>query len=307
MIKGKKIPSQVNRLVAAGIVAAVITISSASVYTDNAKHRKILGRDVAIWKPMGQEPKNGFPVIVFSHGYSGCNTQSAFLNEALAEAGYLVLAPNHQDAGCGAASNISPSGLLRRQQAPFHDAHQWNEGSYIHRREDITAVLDAVLREKTFEGVHVDASRVGVSGHSLGGYTALGMAGGWPSWKDPRIKAVLALSPYCAPYVAKRTLANLKVPVMYQGGTEDYGTTNVVKHQNGAYAQSSVPKYFVELNDAGHYAWTNRDKKARPHIKRYSVAFFDRYLKGQNDPDPLAPLIQGMNQEGIYTIRGESE
>ena len=43
-------------------------------------------------------------------------------------------------------------------------------------------------------------------GHSLGGYTVLGVGGGWAHWKDPRVKAILALSPYAAPFINKETL-----------------------------------------------------------------------------------------------------
>jgi predicted dienelactone hydrolase len=296
-----------RRAVAVGVCLAVTSLCSFSVHTDDARHKKIDGRDVAIWKPAGMAPDAGYPLIVFSHGFGGCNTQSAFLVEALADAGYLVLAPNHDDASCGGVNRKRSLNSPGQPEAPFHNAGQWNEETYAGRREDIKTVLDAVLREETFEGVRIDPNRIGVSGHSLGGYTALGLAGAWPSWKDSRVKAVLALSPYCAPYVTKGTLGKLNVPVMYQGGTEDFGTTGVVKHANGAYDQSSVPKFFVELDDAGHYAWTNRDIKARRHIKKYSVAFFDRYLKGQNDPDPLASLLKDTNPDGISVVRGEAE
>src|ERR1700733_2124126 len=73
------------------------------VAADLAVHTSIAGRAVAVWKPAGTAPSAGFPVVVFSHGFGGCNTQSVFLMEALANAGYLVVAPNHADASCGAA------------------------------------------------------------------------------------------------------------------------------------------------------------------------------------------------------------
>src|SRR5579872_3176388 len=63
----------------------------------NTLHVTIAGRDVAVWKPEGAAPASGYPLILFSHGYTGCNTQSVFLMRALAHAGYLVLAPNHKD------------------------------------------------------------------------------------------------------------------------------------------------------------------------------------------------------------------
>src|ERR1700679_645490 len=40
------------------------------------------------------------PLILFSHGFGGCAQQSRTLTQALADAGYAVLAPNHKDKGC---------------------------------------------------------------------------------------------------------------------------------------------------------------------------------------------------------------
>jgi predicted dienelactone hydrolase len=84
-------------------------------------------------------------------------------------------------------------------------------------------VLDSALTNPEFDGVPVDAMSLGVAGHSLGGYTDLGLAGGWASWKEARVKAVLALSPYCSPFLSKGQLASMNIPVMYQGGTRDFG------------------------------------------------------------------------------------
>ncbi len=100
---------------------------------------------------------------------------------ALAEAGYLVLAPNHKDALCGTARQ---AGTRKPPERPLGDASQWDDSTYRVRAADVKAVLDAALAGKSFEGVPVDAARVGLAGRSLGGYTVLGLAGGWPSWKD---------------------------------------------------------------------------------------------------------------------------
>jgi predicted dienelactone hydrolase len=176
---------------------------------------------------------------------------------------------------------VRPAGGGQRPQVPFRAAGQWNESTYADRREDLEAVLNLVLTGRRFEGISIDATRVGLAGHSLGGYTVLGLAGGWPAWKDSRVKAVLALSPYCSPYAAKGQLGRLKTPVMYQGGTRDSGVTPTVKKPGGAYDQSSKPKYYVEFEGAGHLAWTNLNKMYAPSIEAYSVAFFDAYLKGE--------------------------
>jgi predicted dienelactone hydrolase len=232
----------------------------------------VAGRDVVMWKPAGAAPSSGFPVVIFSHGFLGCGTQSKFLTEALAGAGYLVLAPNHQDALCG-------KGGFPKAEESFLKAENWTDATYRDRADDLRAILDALFAAKSFHDVPVDRRRVGLAGHSLGGYTVLGLAGAWPSWKDSRVKAVLALSPYCEPYVLKGDLAHLKIPAMYQGGTLDLGITPTVRQDGGAYDSSGAPKYYVEFRGAGHFAWTDLSRKFQAVIAEYSVAFFDRYLK----------------------------
>jgi len=142
-----------------------------------------------------------------------------------------------------------------------------------------------------------DVQHIGAVGHSLGGYTVLGMAGGWPTWKTPEVKAVLALSPFAAPFIAHGTLAKLTVPVMYQGAQFDFGITPILEGPNGAYAVTAAPKYFVKLKGGTHFEWTNFScmgqasvvacLKAKPNvylIDRYGIEFLDRYLK--NKPSP---------------------
>ena len=271
-------------------------------------HVKVDGRDVAIWKPAGAAPASGYPVIVFSHGFTGCNTQSTFLMDALARAGYLVVAPNHQDARCGTAQREKSGSALEglfssKPEQPFKDPGAWSDQTYKARAEDIRSLLDSVLRDKSFGGVPVDAKRVGLAGHSLGGYTVLGLAGAWPSWRDKRAKAVLALSAYCNPYVLKGDLEHLGVPVMYQGGTRDFGITPAIRRFNGAYDVSSAPKVYVEFEGAGHFAWTDLNHAYTAQIDEYSVAFFNRYLKGETDPDPLLPLTGNPLPKGVSYLR----
>lgn len=267
-------------------------------------HITVAGHDVAVWKPEVKAPSAGYPVVVFSHGFTGCNTQSAFLMDALAHAGYLVVAPNHDDARCGsAAMGERSSGKFPRPDVPFQNPERWSDATYQDRRKDIESLLDALLSGTVLQGTHVDAKRIGIAGHSLGGYTALGVAGAWQSWKDQRIKAVLALSPYCTPYLRKGGLGQMNVPVMYQGGTRDFGITPSVKRPQGAYDRSSPPKYFIEFEGAGHLAWTNLNKTFQETISNYSIAFFDHFLRGKTNPDPLAPLIRKPFPKHVIDLR----
>ncbi|HXY25047.1 MAG TPA: hypothetical protein VEI73_10380 [Candidatus Acidoferrum sp.] len=139
------------------------------------------------------------------------------------------------------------------------------------------------------------SQKIGLAGHSLGGYTVVGIAGGWQSWIDPRIRAVLALSPYVMPFQVKSTLGNVHVPLMYQGGTLDVGITPFLEGPKGAYAAANSPVYFVKLKAAAHLAWANCGNERTTQsclanvanarlIADYGIAFFDRYLKGLHEP-----------------------
>jgi len=266
----------------------------------DAEHIQISGRDVAIWKPAGPAPTEGYPVILFSHGFGGCNTQTTFLMDAFAHAGYLVLAPNHNDARCGSARRGMRG--ANRPEEPFRKPTEWSDVTYRDREADIKAVLDAVTA-KSFRGVPVDVNRIGIAGHSLGGYTALGLAGAWPSWKDPRIKAVLALSPFSSPYVQQGDLGQMNVPVMYQGGTRDFGVTPTVRKSQGAYDRSSAPKYYIEFEGAGHFAWTDLNRRYCDAIDAYSLAFFDAYLRGRSEA--LKTLIGSGRRKEVSYLRAQ--
>lgn len=252
------------------------------------------GRRVAVWRPHGQGNERR-PIIIFSHGFGGCATQSRFLTEALAERGYWVFAPNHKDARCGARSGAG------RPDEPFREPEKWSDQTFADRRDDVRAVLQAIATGSEYSGL-VDLDRIGLAGHSLGGYTAVALGGGWGSWKLPGVKAVLALSPFVDPFVVRHTLAGLAAPVMYQGGTIDFGITPSVRKPGGAYDNSPSPKYFVELTGAGHLAWTNIRGDAHQRILDYALPFLDHYVRGQ----PATAMLT-KTEAGIAELRYRSE
>ncbi|MBL6752209.1 MAG: alpha/beta hydrolase [Nevskia sp.] len=232
------------------------------------------GLDAVVWLPP-DAASGKLPLLLFSHGFHGCATQSRFLMEAFAQAGYLVAAPNHRDATChGGAQSWGD-----RPAVPFKQPEQWSADSFRDRADDLRSLLEALRADPRF-APRADFSRIGLVGHSLGGYTVLGLAGAWPGWKLDGVRAVLALSPYSQPFVQHHTLGRLDAPVMYQGGTRDFGVTPTLHKSAGAYDQSPAPKYYVEFRGAGHLAWTDLGRRDRQAIVDYSLAFLDRYLRG---------------------------
>jgi predicted dienelactone hydrolase len=257
---------------------------------------EVNGTHVAVWTPDRIEGKQ--PVIVFSHGLHGCSTQASFLMRALAAAGYLVAAPDHRDSGCRGGEDREPPISLG-------EPARWNDEVYRDRAEDIRRVLEFVIADPQF-AAHVDAERIGLVGHSLGGYTVLGMGGAWPAWRMPGIKAVLALSPYSAPFVVQHTLGGLTTPVMYQGGTRDPRLTPPVRKWGGAYDQSPQPKYYVELEGAGHFAWTDVGRIDRDAIVRYTIAFMNRYVKDEAPDGTLTRALRGVASFQYAAENGKS-
>lgn len=251
--------------------------------------------DTASTLASGAEPAQceRFPLIVFSHGLGGCGTQSLFLTEWLARQGYVVVAPDHDDALCSVMS-VPPSGNTVAEP-PITDPASWNETSYVTRRDDVRGVLDALLTNSPWTA-SIDPARIGIVGHSLGGYTALGMVGGWPSWKDARIGTAVGLSPYLYPFLQQGRLGAVTVPLQYQGAVFDVFITPSLKGPNGAYALAQPPKVLAELKGGSHFEWTNllclgtgtianclQTKPNAALINAYVGAFLDLHLKGRNN------------------------
>jgi predicted dienelactone hydrolase len=246
------------------------------------------GPRMAVWYPEAHAAER-FPLVLFSHGLDGCGTQSVFFTESLAAAGYVVAAPDHRDASCSVEGARIPR--MHFPRALFTNPGRWTASTYADRRADLEKALDWILRSEDF-GPMIDASRIGAAGHSLGGYSVLGLAGAWESWRDPRIGAVLVFAPYVKPFLRPERLASLDVPVMYQGAQFDLGITPSLRGPHGAFALSNAPKYYLELRRATHFEWTNGICWGHPQIAaclknranarlivEYGVAFFDHYLK----------------------------
>jgi predicted dienelactone hydrolase len=276
---------------AIGIFVLIAIVLVSGVYgfklEKNVKYERIdlFGEEVYVWYSTSSFGEA--PVLIFSHGFGGCATQSLFLTEELAREGYVVIAINHDDANCdGNGETLDPN--------IFHP-EEWNEDSFVDRRDDILFILDNLREVEEKLNVRLDSDRVGIVGHSLGGYTALGMAGGWDSWKDDRIKAVLALSPYVQPFLHNSDLGKIDIPVMLQGGTLDYAITPKLDE---SYGELNDPRFFLVLKRVGHFGWTNNICKRysnteecvrfNPRAKtivKYSEKFFDKYLKNERSLD----------------------
>lgn len=255
-------------LTAAALVNAPLP-ASAREAPDEVK--TLGGRTVAIWRTKYTVKTVKSPLVLFSHGFGGCETQSSDLMRAIADSGYYVVAVRHADARCG-------SGARELPEERFSEPAAWTPETYRDRRDDMVAVVDALKTDATLKD-KVNVEKIGLVGHSLGGYTVLGLAGAWPDWKMDGVKAVVALSPYCSPFAAAGTLAAVS-NVQFQGGSRDLGMTPKVKAPGGCYDQAGAPSMFVEIEGAGHLAWTDLNPAASSLVETYAQSFLDSKLIG---------------------------
>ncbi|WP_236180814.1 alpha/beta hydrolase family protein [Pseudomonas mosselii] len=97
------------------------------------------------------------PLVVLSHGYRGNWGNQSWLASTLVQRGYIVAAVNHP-------------GTTTRNRDPEAAAQLWQ------RPIDLQRAIDAVMAQPARFGA-VAAGKIAVAGHSLGGWTALEIAG----------------------------------------------------------------------------------------------------------------------------------
>lgn len=183
------------------------------------------------WVIEGAAPRKGaLPLVLLSHGSGGNQAQLGWIATHLARAGFVVAGVNHP-------------GTTSRDSLPSETVKIWQ------RPADLSRLADQLL---TLPDLQIDPERIAVMGFSLGGHTALSLAGlhvskqrfidycdtapeAWDcAWLrdggvdfaaidqtryeqsnlDPRIKAVVAIDPALPQAVHADSLATMGLPVL---------------------------------------------------------------------------------------------
>ena len=120
------------------------------------------------------------PLVLYSHCSGGHRRSATFLTTHLASHGYAVASLDHSEVF---AAELAPhDGETPEQRAARIEA------VVASRVPDLRFLLEYVLGD--VPRVEVDAHRIGLVGHSFGGWTVLAMAG-----IEPRVRAVVAHAP----------------------------------------------------------------------------------------------------------------
>jgi predicted dienelactone hydrolase len=122
----------------------------------------VLALGNAVWEPIRVSPDadaipGSYPLVVLSHGMFGNSRNQAWLAEGLVAQGFVVVAIDHP-------------GTSTFQRDPDQRRQLWG------RPTDASRAIDTVLSDPRI-GPLVDQTRIYAAGHSLGGFTAMLLAG----------------------------------------------------------------------------------------------------------------------------------
>ena len=191
------------------------------------------------------------PIVVVSHGTGSTPWLLRDLAAAIARAGFVVVLLEHPGNRRG------------------DDALAGTPANYAGRPRHFTAAVDAALAD-AIVGPHA-SPRVAALGHSLGGYTAIAVAGGKPLAlphetasgvaepvdvvADPRVACAVLLAPALYAFMAADALAAVRVPLLVRTGERDelvppFAVDRILR---GLPADASVDAAVVP--GAGHFAF----------------------------------------------------
>lgn len=217
------------------------------------------------------EAADSAPLVLFSHGSGGDYRNYSWLIEELVSAGFAVATLNHPS---NTARDNSDEGVVR----------VWD------RPRDISLLLDALEADPRWSK-KVDFNRIGVAGHSSGGYTAIALggarfdhqamaayctgasrgpdcnlasaevvvdfAGASDSYRDTRIRSILAMAPAVGPGIEATSLESFDVPV-YIIATRDDELLGLDDH--AAYYARHIPRSELSLlPEGGHFVFIECD------------------------------------------------
>jgi predicted dienelactone hydrolase len=210
-----------------------------------------------------------YPLVMFSHGFQGIGVQSFTLCEHLASQGFIVAAPNHEGNTIFDSSSDEEIAQIVRE-----------------RPVDIIFTMDELRAHADF-ATAIDPDRIGIAGHSFGGYTTLVLAGSEGDadsakaycvehggegvfcpyvdyWQSGDVllppagaevfKAALPLAPGGYGAFGDDGLAMIDMPLMIMGGDLDDMTGEEVLP---IYSALQVPKHKVIIAGAGHMSFTD--------------------------------------------------
>ncbi len=186
-----------------------------------------------------------FPVCVIAHGGGGSPLLYRTIATHLACRGYIVIAPEFP------GDNRNDRSLVNTDTAATR------------RPRQTSRAIDALLADARFRD-HADPQRVVMVGHSMGGFTALALAGA-QAWsrdarplateRDSRLRAAVLLAPATEWFSAPHALDRVAVPLLVLMGENDTVTPPERIRAILSALPTAAPCTFTTVAGAGHYSF----------------------------------------------------
>jgi predicted dienelactone hydrolase len=259
--------------------------------------------------------KQSPPLLVISHGLGEDKSSFAYLAEHLASHGFAIALPEHPGSNAAQIQNWL-SGKVKDAAEPTE---------FIDRPLDIKLLLDELQqRSKTDEALNgrLDPENVGVIGHSLGGYTALALAGApldfrslqvacqnvtetlnlslllqcpalqlKPStvdFRDDRVKAIFTMNGLGSGILGQASMEQIQIPVLMMSSVGDTVAPALLE-QIWPFTWLKTPaKYLTLIDQATHFSVvgsTSTSRQGLPiptQVTGSNPAISKRYVRALN-------------------------
>jgi predicted dienelactone hydrolase len=251
-----------------------------------------------------------YPIVIYSPGWSGVRTDNTFQTEELASHGYIVIGLEHP---CAVPMAIYPNGRIiysnlsadyLSSDAAMAEFLREGEEQLVLRTQDISFVIDRlpqIDRSQLFRGT-LDLHKVGVFGHSFGGAAAAQACS-----IDPRLTAGMNMDGLLFGSVAQQGATQ---PFLFMNSDYPRPTPADLHSPDGSLRRSKQTDawgyqqrdrwfqahggYNLTLLNSAHLNFSDYplrkrydngggkipSDRAMKIINEYTVAFFDRELKG---------------------------
>lgn len=203
-------------------------------------------------------PRSGkYPLVAFSHGFGGHRRQTTFLCTHLASHGYVVAAVDHTG---NTVLDILQFVMAMQMGGEPPDPHALLRECIEVRPADVSFMIDRVQDGIVPEiGRLVDRERVGMTGHSLGGWTTLAVVA-----RDPRIQVALPLAPAggSSPMPVDALMGSIdfrwrrEVPTLYLVAERD--SILPLPGIHDLFIRTHEPKRMIVLKNADHMHFCDR-------------------------------------------------